>query len=58
MSSEGLSLFSDVIQIMNYIENANQTTNGRLLAELQHQNQDYLEGIIERLDMILTKLEV
>lgn len=57
MLNEQLGLLANIVQIFNYIENTQQTSNERIMQELQHQNQDYLEEIANKLNKILELLE-
>ncbi len=57
MLNEQLGLLANIVQIFNYIENTQQTSNDRIMQELQHQNQDYLEEIANKLNKILELLE-
>ena len=54
---DGLAIFSDILQVQNYIENAKQTKNDELMQALEHQNQDYLELILRNQTEILNRLE-
>lgn len=44
---DGLSIFSDVLQILNYIENTRQSSNDQIMKLLHRQNGDYLEVLVE-----------
>lgn len=57
MLNDQLGLLANIVQIFNYMENAQQTSNDKIMQELQHQNQDYLENIAMRLQEILELLE-
>ena len=52
LNQEQLALFANVVQIFNYIENAQQTSNDRIMLELQRQNKVYLEEILKRLERL------
>lgn len=52
-----LDVISNILQILNYYENTQQTSNDRIMKELQHQNKEYLEIIIEQNKKILERLE-
>ena len=54
---DGLAVFSDILQVKNYIENAKQTKNDEIMQALEHQNQNYLEQIIQNQTEILRRLE-
>ena len=47
-----LALFANIVQIFNYIENTQQTSNDRIMMELQRQNKVYLEEILKRLERL------
>ena len=47
-NQEQLALFANIVQIFNYIENAQQTSNDRIMLELQRQNKVYLETSIKQ----------
>lgn len=51
-SQEPLALLANIVQIFNYVENTQQTSNDRILQELQKQNKVYLEEILNRLERI------
>lgn len=55
---EGLDVISDILQILNYVENRQQTSNDRIMKELQHQNAEYLEKIIEQNNEIIRLLKL
>lgn len=57
MLNNQLDLLANIVQIFNYVENAQQTSNDKIMQELQHQNQDYLEEIAKKLNKILELLE-
>ena len=44
-----LEFIANILQILNYVENTTQSSNDRILYELQKQNTDYLEKILEKL---------
>lgn len=50
---ERLDVIANVLQILNYIENTKQTSNDKIMKELQHQNAEYLEKIIKQNEKIL-----
>lgn len=50
--TEQLALMANIVQIFNYIENVQQTSNDRLLQELEKQNKVYLEEILKRLERL------
>ena len=47
-----LALLANIVQIFNYMENAQQTSNDRIMLELQRQNEVYLEQILKRLERL------
>lgn len=47
-----LALIANIFQILNYVENLQQTSNDRLLQELEKQNKLYLEEILKRLERL------
>lgn len=51
-NNENLALLANILQIFNYIENAQQTSNDIILQELQKQNKLYLEEILRRLERL------
>lgn len=54
---EQLALMANIVQIFNYIENLQQTSNDRILLELQRQNKIYLETSIKQNEEIIERLE-
>ena len=54
---EQLALMANIVQIFNYIENTQQTSNDRILLELQRQNKIYLETLIKQNNEIIERLE-
>ena len=53
-----LALLANIVQIFNYIENSQQTSNDQILLELQKQNQDYLEKIVKQNEKIIERLQI
>lgn len=51
-NTEQLALIADIMQIANYVENLQQTSNDRILQELEKQNKVYLEEILKRLERL------
>lgn len=51
-NTEQLALIANIMQIANYIENVQQTSNDRILQELERQNKVYLEEILKRLERL------
>lgn len=54
---DGLAIFSDILQVLNYFENAQQTKNDELMQALERQNKVYLEKIIQQNEQILERLK-
>jgi Cdc6-like AAA superfamily ATPase len=52
-----LNDIANVLQVLNYIENAKQTSNDRIMSELEKQDNEYLGKIILMLDEILEILK-
>ena len=42
-----LETLANLLQVLNYAENKSQSSNDRILYELQKQNTEYLEKILE-----------
>lgn len=42
-----LETLANLLQVLNYAENKAQSSNDRILYELQRQNKEYLEKILE-----------
>jgi HD superfamily phosphohydrolase YqeK len=53
---ERLGFIADIIQVINYQLNMNQTSNDDLLQALNEQNKKYLKTIIEKNKEILERL--
>ena len=51
-NEDQLALMANIVQIFNYIENSQQTSNDRIMIELQKQNEVYLEEILKRLERL------
>lgn len=56
-NQEQLALLANVVQIFNYIENAQQTSNDRIMMELQRQNKIYLETSVKQNNEIIERLQ-
>ena len=56
-NQEQLALLANVVQIFNYIENAQQTSNDRIMMELQRQNKIYLETSVKQNSEIIERLQ-
>lgn len=52
-----LDVLSNLLQILNYCENTQQTSNDRIMKELQHQNAEFLTEILKNQTEIITRLE-
>ena len=52
-----LDVLSNILQILNYWENTQQTSNDRIMKELQHQNTEFLTEILKNQTEILRRLE-
>lgn len=52
-----LALMANIVQVFNYIENTQQTSNDRIMLELQRQNKVYLETAIKQNKEIIERLE-
>lgn len=55
---DGLNFYANLLQIASYQELLEQANNNDILRELNHQNKDYFEQILRRLEVIEEKLEV
>lgn len=51
-NQEQLALLANIVQIFSYIENTQQTSNEKILQELQKQNKIYLEEILNKLERL------
>lgn len=54
---ENLNTFANLVQIASYQEIMQQANNDDLMRELYHQNQEYLEKILNNQAEILKRLE-
>ena len=52
LNLENLELIANILQVVNYFENTQQTSNDKILQELQRQNKVYLEEILKRLERL------
>lgn len=52
-----LDVLSNILQILNYWENKQQTSNDKIMKELQHQNAEFLEQILSNQIEILKLLK-
>ena len=53
---DSLDVLSNILQILNYWENKQQTSNDKIMKELQHQNAEFLEQILSNQIEILKLL--
>lgn len=51
-NQEQLALLANIVQIFNYMDNLQQTSNDRIMLELQRQNKVYLDEILQRLERL------
>ena len=56
-SLENLSILANLLQVGTFIMTLSESSNDRLMKELQHQNKDFLEKIVEQNNLIIEKLE-
>jgi hypothetical protein len=49
---ERLSVIANVLQIANFIMNVKETSNDEIMKMLEHQDREYLDCILDRLDNI------
>ena len=54
---ENLNTFANFIQIASYQELLEQANNDDIMAELQHQNKEYLQQILKNQTEIIRRLE-
>lgn len=54
---DSLDVLSNILQILNYWENKQQTSNDKIMKELQHQNAEFLEQILNNQIEILKLLK-
>lgn len=52
-----LAIFSAILQIFNYIENARQTTNDDILKELRHQDQELFAKVLKNQEDLNKRFE-
>lgn len=57
LNLQQLDLFADILQILNYVQNVNQTSNDAILSELQKQDEKFLKQILKNQADILERLE-
>lgn len=50
---ETLEVVANILQVANYFENVQQTSNDKIMLKLEHQDKDYLEKLMAKLDLIL-----
>ena len=56
-SLENLSTLANLLQVATFLMTLTESSNDRLMKELQHQNKDFLEKIVEQNNLIIEKLE-
>lgn len=49
---DNLGILANLLQVATFLMTLSESSNDRLMQELQHQNKDYLEKIIEKLERI------
>ena len=54
---DGLNFYANILQIASYQELLQQANNNDILQELQHQNNEYLEKILQNQALIIQRLE-
>ena len=52
LNNENLAILANILQLYNYADNVQQTSNDIILHELQKQNKVYLEEILKRLERL------
>lgn len=56
-SLENLGVLANILQVMNYMQNTEQTTNDGIMKALNLQNEKYLKYIIEQNQIIIDLLK-
>lgn len=56
-SLENLSILANLLQVGTFVMTLSESSNDRLMKELQHQNKDFLEKIVEQNNQIIERLE-
>ena len=56
-SLENLEIIANILQVANYFENIQQTSNDEIMKALERQNQEYLETAIKQNKEIIERLE-
>ena len=56
-SIDNLGVIADLLQVGTFVMTLTESSNDRLMKELQHQNKDYLEIIVQQNKKIIDKLE-
>lgn len=51
-----LAVLANVFQVLNYMENIEQSSNDKIMEELQRQNKEYLETIVKQNELIIKLL--
>lgn len=57
LNNNMLGLIANILQVANYFENAQQTSNDEIMKALEMQNKVYLETVIKQNLEILERLE-
>lgn len=54
---ENLEIIANILQVANYFENIQQTSNDEIMKALEKQNKEYLEIAIKQNNEIIERLE-
>lgn len=54
---ESLGVMANILQVANYVENVEQSTNDAIMKALQEQNEKYLKYIIQQNNIIIELLK-
>lgn len=54
---ESLGVMANILQVANYVENLEQSTNDAIMKALQEQNEKYLKYIIQQNNIIIELLK-
>lgn len=54
---ENLEIIANILQVVNYLENVQQTSNDEIMKALERQNREYLETAIKQNKEIIERLE-
>lgn len=52
-----LTIFSAILQVFNYVENARQTTNDVILKELRHQDEELFAKVLKNQEELNKRFE-